>query len=78
VCAYGMRIYIEGRKTRSGLGRDRTGDVLQVSAEKGLDSKLPRGSCRPRLDTLLTISENLGVTVSELIEGLAHEKGMAV
>ena len=44
VCAYGMRIYIEGRKIRSGLGGDRTGGVLQVAAEKGLDSKLPRGS----------------------------------
>ncbi len=44
MCAYGMRIYIEGRKIRSGLGGDRTGGVLQVAAEKGLDSKLPRGS----------------------------------
>jgi hypothetical protein len=44
VCAYGMRIYMEGRKIRSGLGGDRTGGVLQVAAEKGLDSKLPRGS----------------------------------
>ena len=43
MCAYGMRI-IEGRKIRSELGGDRTSGVLQVAAEKGLDSKLPPGS----------------------------------
>jgi len=33
---------------------------------------LERGKSIPRLDTLLIVSEHLGVTVSELLEGLKH------
>jgi len=33
---------------------------------------LERGRSIPRLDTLLIISEHLGVAVSELLEGLKH------
>jgi transcriptional regulator with XRE-family HTH domain len=33
---------------------------------------LERGKSIPRLDTLLIISEHLGVTVSDLLEGLKH------
>ena len=33
---------------------------------------IERGRSIPRLDTLLVISEHLGVAVSELLEGLKH------
>ena len=33
---------------------------------------LERGRSIPRLDTLLIVSEHLGVAVSELLEGLKH------
>ena len=33
---------------------------------------LERGRSIPRLDTLLIVSEHLGVEVSELLEGLKH------
>ena len=33
---------------------------------------LERGRSIPRLDTLLIVSEHLGVPVSELLEGLKH------
>ncbi len=33
---------------------------------------LERGKSIPRLDTLLIVSEHLGIAVSELLEGLKH------
>ena len=33
---------------------------------------LERGKSIPRLDTLLIVAEHLGVTVSDLLEGLKH------
>jgi transcriptional regulator with XRE-family HTH domain len=33
---------------------------------------LERGKSIPRLDTLLTVAEHLGVSVSELLQGLSR------
>ena len=57
-------------RREKGISQERFADISGLHrTEVGL---LERAETVPRLDTLLTVSENLGISVSELLAGLKH------
>ncbi len=66
--ALGKRIRSERQRKR--LSQEGFAAVCGLHrTEMGL---LERGKTIPRLDTLLMVSEHLGIAISELLEGLKH------
>jgi transcriptional regulator with XRE-family HTH domain len=61
---------IRSLRNRKGISQESFADVCGL--HRTAVGLIERGRSIPRLDTLLIISENLGVAVSELLAGLKH------
>jgi len=57
-------------RERKGISQEAFADVCGL--HRTAVGLLERGKSIPRLDTLLIVSEHLGISVSELLEGLKH------
>ncbi len=57
-------------RERKGISQEAFADVCGL--HRTAVGLIERGRSIPRLDTLLVISEHLGIAVSELLEGLKH------
>jgi len=57
-------------RERNGISQEAFADVCGL--HRTAVGLIERGRSIPRLDTLLVVSEHLGVAVSELLEGLKH------
>ena len=57
-------------RERKGVSQETFADICGL--HRTAIGLLERGKSIPRLDSLLAVSEHLGVTVSQLVEGLKH------
>jgi transcriptional regulator with XRE-family HTH domain len=57
-------------RERKGISQEAFADICGL--HRTAVGLLERGKSIPRLDTLLIVSEHLGIAVSELLEGLKH------
>ena len=57
-------------RERNGISQEAFADVCGL--HRTAVGLIERGKSIPRLDSLLVISEHLGIAVSELLEGLKH------
>jgi transcriptional regulator with XRE-family HTH domain len=63
---------IRAKRKRKGLSQEGFADLCGLHrTEMGL---LECGKTIPRLDTLLLVSQHLGLSVSDLLQGLSHEQ----
>ena len=63
--------HIASRRKEKGFSQEGFAEACDLHrTEMGL---LERGKSIPRLDTLLAVSEGLGITVSTLLQGIEHD-----
>jgi transcriptional regulator with XRE-family HTH domain len=66
-----LGLRIKALRTHKGLSQEEVAELVERSVDA--ISKIERGVSLPSLDTLIRLSEPLGVTVAELLEPLWHE-----
>jgi transcriptional regulator with XRE-family HTH domain len=62
------------RSERNQNGFSQEGFAAECGLHRTEMGSLERGKTIPRLDTLLLVSQHLGLSVSDLLQGLSHEQ----